>query len=150
MCCCCSCCCCCCCKCVRLFRLFGCYRICDHGWSTDFLFHFRRLTDNNLHAHKRTEQTDCHVNTYPHTLTHTYTQVHTLKHPHIHTDNVATKICAFVLHFIKFCFILAKPFENCWQIHSNCLLLYACVSLCLSVWVCFEILVGFLLCVCVC
>lgn len=56
---------------VRLFRLFNCYRICDHGWSTDFLFHFRRLTDNNLHEHKRTEQTRWHVNTYPHMYTHT-------------------------------------------------------------------------------
>lgn len=90
---------------VRLFLMFNCYRICDHGWSTDFLFHFRRLTDNNLHEHKRTEQTRWHVNTFPHRNTHIHTQAHVLN---IHTHacwQCGNKI--FVrLYYILFNFVL--------------------------------------------
>jgi len=34
----------------------GRYRIWDRDWSPDFLFHFRRLTDNILPAHKCAKQ----------------------------------------------------------------------------------------------
>lgn len=126
---------------VRLFLMFNCYRICDHGWSTDFLFHFRRLTDNNLHEHKRTEQTRWHVNTFPHRNTHTHTQAHVLNtHTHIHAGNVVTKFLCVCITFYLILFYSGNPFENCWQIHNNCLLLYArgCVcdvmSLCVGVF----------------
>lgn len=135
---------------VRLFRLFNCYRICDHGWSTDFLFHFRRLTDNNLHEHKRTEQTRWHVNTYPHMYTHTHTKSWTDKH----TYTLAMwqqKFWCVCITFYLILFYSGKPFENWWQIHNNCLLLYACVcdviSLCVGV---FENLLCQSCCCCFC
>lgn len=116
---------------VRLFLLFNCYRICDLGWSTDFLFHFRRLTDNNLHEHKLIEQTRWHVNTYPHTSTHTHTR--SVEYTHTHTLTMwQQKFLCVCITFYLILFYSGNPFENCWQIHNNCLLLYArgCVYEC--------------------
>lgn len=121
---------------VRLFRLFNCYRNCDHGWSTDFLFHFRRLTDNNLHEHKRTKQTRCHVNTYPHMYTHTD---EVLNRQYTYTLAMwQQKFLCVCITFYIILFYSGKPFENWWQIHNNCLFLYSCVcdviSLCVGVF----------------
>lgn len=125
---------------VRLFLMFNCYRICDHGWSTDFLFHFRRLTDNNLHEHKRTEQTRWHVNTFPHRNTHTHTQAHVLN-THTHTCWQCGNKIFVRLYYILFNFVLFwKPL---WKLLANPQQLFAfiCAWVCVCVW-CYVSLCG--------
>lgn len=123
---------------VRLFLMFNCYRICDHGWSTDFLFHFRRLTDNNLHEHKRTEQTRWHVNTFPHRNTHTHTQAHVLN-IHTHTCWQCGNKIFVRLYYILFNFVLFwKPL---WKLLANPQQLFAFICAWVCVW-CYVSLCG--------
>lgn len=73
--------------------------------------------------------------------THTHTCTHTHRGSLEQTNTLAMwqqKFLCVCITFYLILFYSGKPFENWWQIHNNCLLLYACVcdviSLCVGVF----------------